>query len=440
MPAPAFGFSVGDFLAGIDLVKDLIKALNDTAGAKPAYQNLIAELLSLQNALAEAQGVQVDDSRIDLKIALVQVASRCQSNIENFLNKNVKFQSSLGDQPTSSKLQTNLHKIQWTLCKEDAINNLRKEITGNTQTLNTLLMTMQLSAAKEHREDIGKILTLVTQCYNLLNTLGDSITGIFQKTQSGMLTILDRVLEIHKLVLPPQINCQQPVSFEDAHGRIVPIHVEFINSFDAFQAVLEVRFRDLPGLRKVQKMEYELHDSVSRRRVNLHSPWESIFLPGRNVAMSIVFRRPQAQTSSCPGCYSRNELYGAKARSETRCSKCSLLYQCITEVDIHPDTLASSQEIPSQQQHGLHDHTQAAMDDDEDEICSPKNSVRSELLKYKSRLQERMQKLMGHRTSQLLKSNMSSGELRELAEIHQCLDICSKAPAVWVRKGTNDAL
>lgn len=144
MPVPGFGFSVGDFLAGINLIKNLVEALNDTAGAKPAYQSLIAELLSLQNALTEAQGVQVDDTGTHLQTALIQVASRCQSSIENFLNKNVKFQSSLGDQPTSSKLQTNLHKIQWTLCKDDAINNLRKEVTGNTQTLNTLLMIMQL--------------------------------------------------------------------------------------------------------------------------------------------------------------------------------------------------------------------------------------------------------------------------------------------------------
>lgn len=159
-----------------------------------------------------------------------------------------------------------------------------------------------------------------------MKTLGDSITGISRKTQSGMLTILDCVLEMRKLILdvrnlssiPRQVNRQQPVSFEDAHGRIVPIYIEFVNSFDAFQAVLEIRFRDLPGLRKVQKLEYELQDSVSRRQVNLDNPWESIFLPGRNVAMSIVFRKPQAQTSSCPGCHSRNELYGAKARSETR--------------------------------------------------------------------------------------------------------------------------
>jgi hypothetical protein len=36
MPIP-FGVSVGDFIATITLVKDIITALNDTNGAKPAY-------------------------------------------------------------------------------------------------------------------------------------------------------------------------------------------------------------------------------------------------------------------------------------------------------------------------------------------------------------------------------------------------------------------
>jgi hypothetical protein len=47
------------------------------------------------------------------------------------------------------------------------------------------------------------------------------------------------VLDLQKLQhdLPAQIDRQQPVLFEDAHGRVAPFHVEFIISF-------EVRFID----------------------------------------------------------------------------------------------------------------------------------------------------------------------------------------------------
>ena len=41
-------------------------------------------------------------------------------------------------------------------------------------------------------------------------------------------------VEMQKLhgQLPPQVDRQQPVYFEDAHGRVVPFHVEFVNSFE----------------------------------------------------------------------------------------------------------------------------------------------------------------------------------------------------------------
>jgi hypothetical protein len=121
--------------------------------------------------------------------------------------------------------------------------------------------------------------------------------------------IFELVLSMQKIQsqIPPQVTRQQPVYFEDAHGRIAPFHIEFINSFEAFQAIMEVRFRHVPGLKKVQNSEYLLHEFNSKRELNLRAPWESVFLPGRKVNMSMVFQRPQASLSSCPGCQTENE-------------------------------------------------------------------------------------------------------------------------------------
>lgn len=53
------------------------------------------------------------------------------------------------------------------------------------------------------------------------------------------LKIYTIVLDTQKLqsIIPPQIDRQQPVLFEDAHGRIAPFHVEFINCFEVDQLV-----------------------------------------------------------------------------------------------------------------------------------------------------------------------------------------------------------
>ncbi len=57
---PTFGFSVGDFVAGINLVRELIKALEDSAGSSAEYLALIKELYSLERALLEVKHLNLD--------------------------------------------------------------------------------------------------------------------------------------------------------------------------------------------------------------------------------------------------------------------------------------------------------------------------------------------------------------------------------------------
>ncbi|CZR68719.1 uncharacterized protein PAC_18618 [Phialocephala subalpina] len=343
MSGPAFGFSVGDFISAISLIKTLISALNDSAGSKPQYQRLIEALFNLERALTEVKNLKVTASQGSQKIALEQVASQCQQSIERFLEDNAKFKDTLGLAASKSKWswRTNLHKIQWALCKDEAIAGLRAEITGHTLTINTLLATIQLSSsflqeetarnreieARDDRALADDTNCIVRKNLDLLNTQEDFIRSIpaqisrcSTKDQSIdlrniMFKLLDTnmkmhsiLLDIHKLQqnIPPQIQLQQPVLFDDAHGRLFPFHMEFINSFEAFQAVIEVRFQHVPGLRKVQKNEYAVREHRTKRKINLKAPWESVFLPGRKFHMSMIFRQPQNPVSSCPGCQTEN--------------------------------------------------------------------------------------------------------------------------------------
>lgn len=146
MAAPGFGFSVGDFIAGVSLVKKLIRALNDAAGSRAAYRKLIAELLNLDDALTEISKLEPSPTQTSQKAALQRVATQCQTSIETFLQKNAKFNETLGLQPSlpRSAWRSNLHKIQWALCKDTAIDELRTEIAAHTATLNVILATIQV--------------------------------------------------------------------------------------------------------------------------------------------------------------------------------------------------------------------------------------------------------------------------------------------------------
>jgi hypothetical protein len=144
MATPAFGFSAGDFIAGIKLVKDLIDSLDEAVGAGPAFRRLAAELRSLERALTEVKNLRVHQSQAVQKVALEQAASQCKECIDTFLWENTKFSNTLGALATKSKWRTNLRKFQWAVCKPDVVSKFRAEIAGHVLTVNTLMATMQL--------------------------------------------------------------------------------------------------------------------------------------------------------------------------------------------------------------------------------------------------------------------------------------------------------
>jgi hypothetical protein len=95
---------------------------------------------------------------------------------------------------------------------------------------------------------------------------------------------------------------QDPVIFEDALGRVVPLHLELVNSWEVLESVLAARFKNLPGHRKIQQKEYAFQERASKRDLDRALPWEACFQPGRRVDMSMIFKGYKGSGSSCPGC------------------------------------------------------------------------------------------------------------------------------------------
>jgi hypothetical protein len=50
-----FGFSVGDFIAAIELVGTVIDALRSSGSAATEYRELVGQLLSLETALLQVK-------------------------------------------------------------------------------------------------------------------------------------------------------------------------------------------------------------------------------------------------------------------------------------------------------------------------------------------------------------------------------------------------
>jgi hypothetical protein len=172
------------------------------------------------------------------------------------------------------------------------------------------------------RTQAGLALTISRLVANITpQKMTQGLQNIMLKLSGTNMKIFQIVLDIQSAIqhqLPAQINRQEPVYFEDAHGRLAPFHVEFVNSLEAFEAVMEVRFRHVPGLKKFQRREYILQEPRSKRKLNLQAPWQSLFLPGRRVVMSMIFQTPQISMSSCPGCQTENAASSDALQNEIR--------------------------------------------------------------------------------------------------------------------------
>jgi hypothetical protein len=140
----AFGFSFGDFVDGIELIRQLINAVKDGAGSSREYQDLVHELYSLERALLEVKQVQITDELRPQRIAVEQAALQCQETISQFLSKISKYQPSLRVGGSGSTWRDGLRKIQWALYRKEDVQRFRAQIQGHTSSIMTLLITMQL--------------------------------------------------------------------------------------------------------------------------------------------------------------------------------------------------------------------------------------------------------------------------------------------------------
>lgn len=105
-----------------------------------------------------------------------------------------------------------------------------------------------------------------------------------------------------------RILIHQAFILEDAIGRVTPVHLQFVNSWEAFDAILEARFRGIQGLRKIQSKHFTLQEKKTGREVSREWNWEGAFISGQHIDMSLIFQH-EAQDHSvrseecCPSCH-----------------------------------------------------------------------------------------------------------------------------------------
>ena len=147
LPPRGFGFSVGDFISGLELIRQFIKALEDSSGSSKEYRDLIRELYTLERALLEVKHLNVDESLQPQKIATIQTVVQCQETISSFLLQIATYQPSLRSGGSGKGWLDCLRKIQWAVYGKEDVQRFRAQIQGYTSSITILLVTFYKAAS-----------------------------------------------------------------------------------------------------------------------------------------------------------------------------------------------------------------------------------------------------------------------------------------------------
>ena len=164
---------------------------------------------------------------------------------------------------------------------------------------------------KETNGLISAVSTKVDEFLRLqwFRKLGAELKSMMQSIFRTNVATYEAVVAVQR-ILPSHLErtmFRDPFILEDAIGRISPVHMDFINSWDAFDAILRMRFKDVQGYKKVQNKEYVFQDHATKREVKRIRTWEGAFLPGQRIDMSLVFTKKMKEaedvpSTSCPNC------------------------------------------------------------------------------------------------------------------------------------------
>ncbi|KAL9064146.1 MAG: hypothetical protein Q9161_009056 [Pseudevernia consocians] len=138
---PAFGFSVGDFINGINLIRKVAKALKETGGASSEYQAAIIELKGLKHALQHLQALEPTEDNLSHVNAIRGMALACQLPLRDFLTRLEKYESSLEPWADRTKYRGAGRKARWAVEFAAKVEKLKALVAAKQISINLVLAT-----------------------------------------------------------------------------------------------------------------------------------------------------------------------------------------------------------------------------------------------------------------------------------------------------------
>ena len=142
-----FGFSVGDFVAGISLIIDAVHSLSDTHGAPADYEELGRQLKNLRNGFECIEGLNLYVTQCAQRSAVDTALNDCRLCLDDFVKRNGKIKSleaPSGRQWSLAALKRQGRKVQWALWKKADVAKFRGAIQQHSDAVQMLLASIQM--------------------------------------------------------------------------------------------------------------------------------------------------------------------------------------------------------------------------------------------------------------------------------------------------------
>ena len=338
-----FGFSVGDFVAAIELVGTVIDSLREAGSSSAQYRELIGELYTLETALLRVKRLDVEDVQSSELVSLQQAAAQCQRTIDNFWQKIAKYQRHLRVGGSGSRLKDSWMRVKWARCKKEDVEQFKASLTGHTVSINLLLTTVLVNATTLHGQRqktlARRIRDSFHQAMGTLDTLTSTVAvslrqgkQLLQMTATVVRTniqVFQMLCAIQKQIsnVPGQVDCSKTVYMIDALNKPAPFQLEFVRSAEALRSVLKANFSGLDhASEKIDRGEFILQESATQRIIDLEQDWDRCFRPGQRVTMSMIFHNSDNKKSTCPNC---RTMHDESTKGDVQCIECGLIYQDI---------------------------------------------------------------------------------------------------------------
>ncbi|RDI84063.1 hypothetical protein Vi05172_g5995 [Venturia inaequalis] len=326
----------------INFIRELSKALKDSAESRHDYCELLCELESLEKAFVLVKDIKVDEALQAQKDEVARAALQCQGTILRFLIQIDKFKPSLSPVGSSNRWYDVLRKCQWVLKKED-VQKLRAQIQSHIASIGLGMVTLQINSTslqpQAQNQGSSQCCTNGTQITNLglsvsENTalLSDMLTD-FGKSVSNNADLLSSLKDLVP-TLRQMIAVQQPPEefkimsakihdtyqvisemrqnlsvqidrpsfyFLDACGVTATFDLAFFDNWDIFEIAIAAKFKER-GLQIVAKKKYVLEDAHRKTSIDRTRGFKALFLPGRQINMDACFDDREALGTCCPVC------------------------------------------------------------------------------------------------------------------------------------------